>query len=178
MSQLVITIVGEDRPGIVESLSAVVADHDGNWLSSSMSNLAGQFAGIIEVAVDDARSRDLAAAIGALPGLQVHSVQGGATVKVGEHPVAELDVVGVDQPGIVRALTSVLKELGVNLLQFSSWTEPAPNSGDELFRAVAEFELTPAIDFETMAARLEALAEEMAIDIELDMDTGDDQDDE
>ena len=54
--------------------------------------------------------------------------------------------------------------------------------GDELFRAVAEFELTPAIEFETMAARLEALAEEMAIDIELDVDPdgeqGEDQDDE
>ncbi len=67
MKQLVITIVGQDQPGIVETLSAVVADHDGNWLSSSLSNLAGQFAGIIEVAVADDRRDALAAAIGEFP---------------------------------------------------------------------------------------------------------------
>jgi len=174
MSQLVITIVGEDRPGIVESLAAVVADHGGNWLSSSMSNLAGQFAGIIEVFVEDARSDELATAMGALPGLRVQSVRGVESPEIGEHPVAELDVVGVDQPGIVRGLTGALKELGVNLLQFTSWTEPAPNSGDELFRAVAEFEMSPAIDYDAMTEKLEALAEELAIDIELDTDPDED----
>jgi glycine cleavage system regulatory protein len=170
MTQLVITIVGDDRPGIVESLAAVVANHDGNWLSSSMSNLAGQFAGIIEIAVDESQRDELAEAIGRLPGLQVQSVHGGAPTVVGDHPIAELEVVGVDQPGIVRSLTELMKGQGVNLLQFASWTEPAPNSGDELFRAVAEFALTDAVNLETLKAQLETLAEEMAIDIELELD--------
>jgi glycine cleavage system regulatory protein len=174
MSQLVITIVGEDRPGIVESLAEVVADHQGNWLSSSMSNLAGQFAGIIEVSVDDARCEALSGAIGKLPGLQVHSVVGSGSTEVGDLPVAELEVVGVDQPGIVRSLTGLLKSQGVNLLQFASWTEPAPNSGEEIFRAVVEFELTDSLDLESLQAKLEELAEEMAVDIELDLDPEED----
>ncbi|HPF71861.1 MAG TPA: ACT domain-containing protein, partial [Candidatus Krumholzibacteria bacterium] len=118
MPQLVITIVGDDRPGIVESLASVVADHGGNWLSSSMSNLAGQFAGIIEVAVEDGRRDGLAAAIGALPGLQVHSVQGRGVTPGDEEPVATIEVVGVDQPGIVRRLTHLLQAHGINLLEF------------------------------------------------------------
>lgn len=174
MSQLVITIVGDDRPGIVESLAGVVADHQGNWLSSSMSNLAGQFAGIIEVSVDDSRCEELAAAIGKLPGLQVHSVQGSAAAEAGDFPIAELEVVGVDQPGIVRSLTAVLKGAGVNLLQFASWTEPAPNSGEEIFRAVVEFEITDSVDMAGLQTRLEELAEEMAIDIELELDPEED----
>jgi glycine cleavage system regulatory protein len=174
MSQLVITIVGEDRPGIVESLAAVVADHDGNWLSSSMSNLAGQFAGIIEVAVEDDRCDGLAAAIGELSGLQVHSVKGGAPTEVGDHQIAELEVVGLDQPGIVHSLTQLLKGQGVNLLQFASWTEPAPNSGDELFRAVAEFEITDTVNLKSLKDELENLAEEMAVDIELELEKDED----
>ena len=173
MKQLVITIVGKDRPGIVEALSAVVVDHEGNWLSSSMSNLAGQFAGIIEVAVADDKREALAAAMGELPGLQVHSVIGDASTEVGGLPMAELEVVGVDQPGIVRRLTEVLKNQGVNLLQFASWCEPAPNSGEELFRGVAEFELPPMVDLEELKAELEGLAEDLAVDIELGLEDQD-----
>ncbi len=176
MNQLVITIVGADRPGIVESLAAVVADHDGNWLSSSLSNLAGQFAGIIEVSVSDEQRDTLAAAMGELPGLHVHSVVGDEPTEVGELPMAELEVVGVDHPGIVKRLTEVLKEGGVNLLQFASWTEPAPNSGEELFRAVAEFELPETVDMEALKVKLEALAEDLAVDIELGLeDEGEDE---
>ncbi len=172
MNQLVITVVGADHPGIVESLARVVADHEGNWLSSSMSNLAGQFAGIIEVAVAEERRDALANAMGALEGLQVHSVTGGAPIEVGQVPMAELEVVGVDQPGIVRRVTAALKESGVNLLQFASWTEPAPNSGDELFRAVAEFEMPADEAVEALKVKLEALTEDLAVDIELGLDAG------
>ena len=173
MNQLVITIVGDDRPGIVESLAAVVADHDGNWLSSSMSNLAGQFAGIIEIAVGPDQRDALAAAIGGLPGLQVHSVVGSAPTEVGDNPIAELEVVGADHPGIVQRLTEVLKNEGVSLLQFASWTESAPNSGDDLFRAVAEFELPPTVDLEGLKAKLEDMAEDLAVDIELGLEDED-----
>ena len=48
---LVLTIIGEDRPGIVESLAEIISDHSGNWLESSMSQLAGKFAGILRVSV-------------------------------------------------------------------------------------------------------------------------------
>ena len=171
MNQLVITIVGKDCPGIVESLSAVVADHDGNWLSSSMSNLAGQFAGIIEVTVADDRREALAAAFNDLPGLKVQSVVGDEPIVVGETPMAELEVVGTDHPGIVKSLTGVLKDKGLNLLQFATWTEPAPNSGEELFRAVAEFELPPTLDLEGLKADLEELAEDIAVDIELGLES-------
>jgi len=170
MTQLVITIVGDDRPGIVENLAAVVAQHEGNWLSSSLSNLAGQFAGIIEVSVADERREQLSAAISELPGLQVHSVVGGDSTEIGDQPMAELEVVGVDQPGIVHGLTELLKNEGINLLQFASWTESAPNSGDELFRAVAEFELSENLDLEALQAKLENMAEDLAVDIELGLD--------
>ncbi len=176
MNQLVITIVGKDHPGIVGTLSAVVADHDGNWLSSSMSNLAGQFAGIIEVAVADDQREAMAAAFGALPDLQVHSVVGDASTEIGGLPMAELEVVGVDHPGIVLKLTEVLKDAGVNLLQFASWCESAPISGEDLFRAVAEFELPATVDLESLKGELEGLAEDLAVDIELGLEDDDDDD--
>ena len=45
---LVMTILGPDRPGLVESLSSTIATHDGNWLESRMAQLAGHFTGMSE----------------------------------------------------------------------------------------------------------------------------------
>ena len=36
-TNLLLTYVGEDRPGIVQELSALVSAHEGNWLESKMS---------------------------------------------------------------------------------------------------------------------------------------------
>jgi len=47
----VLTLIGPDRPGLVESVAARVAAHGGNWLESRMAHLAGQFAGILRVEV-------------------------------------------------------------------------------------------------------------------------------
>ena len=41
MTDLVLTLIGPDRPGLVEAVAEVVAAHGGNWLESRMAHLAG-----------------------------------------------------------------------------------------------------------------------------------------
>src|SRR5678816_4612379 len=60
---LVMTIVGPDRPGLVDSVAALVAEHKGNWLESRMSRLGGQFAGILRVEVPPGLEAELVAAL-------------------------------------------------------------------------------------------------------------------
>ena len=45
------TVIGRDRPGLVQRLASLVADHGGNWLESRMSRLGGEFAGILRLTV-------------------------------------------------------------------------------------------------------------------------------
>jgi hypothetical protein len=42
-ASLILTVIGDDRPGLVGELSAVISAHQGNWLESSMAQLAGKF---------------------------------------------------------------------------------------------------------------------------------------
>ena len=49
MTDLVLTLIGPDRPGLVEAVAEVVAAHGGNWLESRMARLAGKFAGILRI---------------------------------------------------------------------------------------------------------------------------------
>ena len=48
---LVMTVIGRDRPGLVDSLAGIVAEQGGNWLESRMSHLGGHFAGILRVQI-------------------------------------------------------------------------------------------------------------------------------
>ena len=49
---LVLTIISDDRAGIVEQVAQTISKHGGNWMESSMARLAGKFAGILMVEVD------------------------------------------------------------------------------------------------------------------------------
>jgi glycine cleavage system regulatory protein len=65
---LVLTVIGKDKPGLVESLSQVIVENSGNWLESSMCQLAGKFAGILRVSVND---KDTESLIDGLNGLSL-----------------------------------------------------------------------------------------------------------
>ena len=66
MIDLVLTLIGPDRPGIVDAVSEVVSDHGGNWLDSRMAHLAGKFAGVLSVEVDEGQAAALEEALGRL----------------------------------------------------------------------------------------------------------------
>ena len=63
---LVMTVVGRDRPGLVELVSRLIAGHGGNWLESRMCRLGGEFAGILRVELEEARAGALTQELHAL----------------------------------------------------------------------------------------------------------------
>src|SRR5438309_5307887 len=62
-NQLLVTAVGEDRPGIVARLSEIFIKHGGNLEESRMAILGGEFAAIVLVSAPegkmDALTQDL-----------------------------------------------------------------------------------------------------------------------
>ena len=49
MQSLVISIMGKDKPGLVDALAKCVYKHEGNWQGSSFAHMAGMFTGFVEV---------------------------------------------------------------------------------------------------------------------------------
>ena len=60
---VVLTVIGDDRVGLVEALADTVSSHGGNWEHSQMAELAGKFAGIVVVTVPADRATDLTGAL-------------------------------------------------------------------------------------------------------------------
>ena len=55
-TSLVLSVIGQDRPGLVESLSQTLSAHEASWQESRMSRLTGRVAGILRVSVPAARA--------------------------------------------------------------------------------------------------------------------------
>ena len=79
-TQLVLTFVGDDRPGLVNAISEAVATHGGTWLESRSARLAGKFAGVVLVRIADESVIPLESALAKLApsGLRVSIERGAA----------------------------------------------------------------------------------------------------
>jgi glycine cleavage system regulatory protein len=166
---LVMTIIGADRPGLVQLVASSVADHGGNWLESRMCNLGGQFAGIARVEVPEERVPALRKALQGLEagGLRV-TVDGGTGPGLGAGGVAAtIELVGHDRPGILRSVTGVLTAHGVNVEELSSECISAPMGGGNLFQARVRVLLPPAVKLEAVRADLEKIAGDLMVDLTL-----------
>ena len=169
MADLILTLIGPDRPGLVEAVAEPIAAHGGNWLESRMAHLGGQFAGILRVEVPDAKAAALSEALRRLEarGLRV-------TVETEPRPAAGparralvVDLVGLDRPGIVREISHVLAERGVNIEELVTDRTPAPMSAELLFRSRARVNVPEGVDAAELRGRLEKVAQDLMVQVTL-----------
>lgn len=159
---LIVSVLGQDKPGLVEQLAAVISAQAGNWLESSFSRLAGQFAGIVKVAVEQ-DGATLLHALQQLPDLDVRGVLDQEDRQPAQQQVT-LRLVGHDRIGIVKAVAAILARHQVNVEKLSTWLESAPMSGDVMFHASAELSAPAHLDLALVRQALEAIADDLMVE--------------
>lgn len=167
---LVMTVIGRDRPGIVETVARLVAEHDGNWLESRMCRLGGEFAGILRVQLPSASQARLASALEGLrtQGLTVVVAADRAVPLPASDRLAAIEFVGQDRPGIVRQISAALASQGVNVEELITECSSAPMSGESLFKARATLHLPESCDLAALRAELERIGADLLVDITLE----------
>jgi len=165
-TQLVLTLIGQDRPGLVEALASTVADHGGNWLESRMCHLGGEFAGILRVELPAEREAHLIAALEELNAQGLHVVvrpdgQAATPARV----AATIEIVGQDRPGIVKQITRALAQHRVNVEDLHTERTSAPMSGEMLFQATIEVSTPPDCELPVLRHELEKIAADLMVEI-------------
>lgn len=172
MTDVVLTLIGPDRPGLVEAVAEIIAAHGGNWLESRMTHLAGMFAGILRAELPPEKS---AAALKALGGLEARGLRvvaeavprTAAGAAAGARSM-ELELIGLDRPGIVREISQLLAASGVNVEELTTNRQSAPMSGEMLFRAHAHIHLPASADAAALRVALERLASDLMVEVKLE----------
>lgn len=170
-TMMAITVIGPDRPGLVNLLAERIGRHDANWLESHMANLAGQFAGIVQVSL----SSDAIAAL--RQDLESLSTQG-LTISLADYlPASDtaadgrrltLSLVGQDHAGIVSELTAALAANGVSIEELETGTSPASMAGGMLFTATLTAVLPHGMADDALDEMLTDLSHSLMMDIEID----------
>lgn len=164
---LVMTVIGRDRPGLVDSVASLVAGHGGNWLESRMSRLGGHFAGILRVEAPAEQVGPLTAALTSLASQGLTVVVHADEVQPVPPParLGALEVVGQDRPGIVRQISHVLASYGVNVEELHTECASAAMSGELHFKARAKLSIPAGCDVAAMRQKLEKIAGDLIVDI-------------
>jgi len=167
-TNLVLTVIADDKPGLVESLAQIIASNSGSWLESSMSQMAGKFAGILRVSVADEHVEKLIEELNGLSS-ELKLVIEKATDESADQPsrMVELSLVGNDRPGIIKEISAAVSALGINVERLNTQCTPAPMSSEALFKAKATLVVPEQVALEALQDKLEQLADDLIVEIEI-----------
>jgi glycine cleavage system regulatory protein len=169
MKDVMLTLIGPDRTGIVARLAALAAEHGGNWLDSRMIRMGGYFSGIVRISLPGEGIAAFREAVTAFMeevdyqfAIQPAEVESGRAE--GAH--ATLSLSGQDHPGIVQAIFESFQQSGVNVEELITGLQAAPWSGTPVFEARARLFVPEGVSIADLQARLEDLAADLLVEIE------------
>lgn len=163
MNHIIISCIGADKKGIVDTLSNVINEHDGNWQVSSLHHLSGYFAGVIEVAVSEENTQALVSALHCIDSLNFQiEIAKQTSEKVNSTLVLELTA--NDRPGIIQEISSVIHRQGGNLIKVVSSQASAPHTGQLMFKAKVQIAMNET-DADELISALEHIADDLMVDI-------------
>lgn len=166
MTTLILTVAGADRPGLVSAVADIVAAHGGNWENSQLAELAGTFAGVIEISVADERVDALRGDLDALDGMLAITVRAGADASASDTAQRiSISVLGNDRAGIVREISGVLSSHALSIERMTTQTRDAAMAGGRLFESSVTATLPPSADLEALRADIERLTHDLQVDI-------------
>ncbi|MDE1461387.1 glycine cleavage system protein R [Spartinivicinus poritis] len=169
-TSLILSIIADDKPGLVENLSNIISQHQGNWLESRMSQMAGKFAGIVRVEIPEQMADQLVKQLENIKSTNCHihfEVSNLPPVPQTTTYQVTLQLVGNDHPGIVKEISAALAQRHINVIDLETECSPAPMSSDMLFKAEATLQVPTNINKEKLALDLESLANELIVEINM-----------
>ena len=174
-TSFIVTFIGDDRPGLVEQLSAVIEKNQGNWHESKLSQLGGKFAGLILVSLPEHGGPSLEADLSALAAsgisVRVTAIEATATIQTTSPMPGRnitLTVLGPDRLGIVREISAALAQRQINVLEMDTDVQSAPMSAELIFQASIDAWIPEATNMDDLRASLDEIAENMTLEIDLE----------
>ena len=166
MKSILISVLGDDKPGLLDGLSEIIASNDGDWIESNMSTVEAKFAGILRVNVPAKNAKKLMKELTSSKlGLQI-ACEETAPVTFSDFKSYNIELIGQNHVGIVNKLSHVLTyELKANVEGIKTEIIDASMSGEQLFKAQINLHLPQSIDERLIKEKLELIADEMMVEI-------------
>ena len=164
---LVISALGQDKPGIVKALSKTILDNGGNICDSRMSVLGDEFALVMMVSCSSEVIANIENSMFALQdtvGLTIICKQTAARHAADKRIPYEINIVAMDNPGIVHDVTDFLHDKHVNVEELSTSTYSAPHTGTTMFSLDLSVSLPATLNVSTFKNEFLSFCDELNLD--------------
>lgn len=174
MNKALISVLGNDQPGILAAVATVIKDHGGNIENLSQTLLTSVFGALLKVSMpDDTQCGELQQAlqqVGEEMRLSIHvDVWGEQLTPWQENPPEVqpyiLTVIGLDRRGLVAEIATQLAQHGVNISNVQAIFKGGKNPMDNLM----VFEVD--VPRETVMQDLRDALQEVAQRLDIEIDT-------
>lgn len=167
---IVLTLTGRDKIGIVDNITKVIVKRDGNVEASRMTRLGGEFAMLMLVTLPDKEFVNLDQDLQQLrsDGYQVSLLQTEDDSKkyAGWLPY-EIEVIGADHEGIIHEIAHHLAIQGINIENMDTSSTPAPMSGTPLFTMKGIIVVPPQLNFHVWSNALEEIGDKLNVSVKV-----------
>jgi glycine cleavage system regulatory protein len=165
--KFVITLLGSDRLGIVQSFSKTVEDHNGAWCESRIMRVEGQFGGVFlaEVPQENADAFEASLESSFQPEFHLAVVRSDAdkNATAARHPFEVIVLCG-DRPGLVHKFAQLCTARNINILELQTNLCPAAMTGVMMFEISATGDSPEPLDREEFTHAFEALGDDVVVD--------------
>ena len=161
---IAVTVLGQDRTGIVAEVTAALSDLKGNLEDSTMTLLRGHFAMVLLVRTGASATAVEAALnpVSASGSLVVNArVLGDPALNEVRGPSYMLRVHGADRPGIVATITAVVARHGANIVDLGTRLVKG------LYVLTAELQLPSEASAAGLQTELRGAAQELGVEVHL-----------
>lgn len=166
--EIVLSVIADDHPGIVQTLAETVAERGGNWLDSSMSHLGGKFAGIVLLEVSEQHEKGLEDALRSLDrrGLQIAFERTTASDEPKTRHYVMVNIVANDRRGIVGEISDLLARHDINIESLTTSVADTPMSSGHLFKARFQANLPETMTYDDLQRVLESASDDLMVEID------------
>jgi glycine cleavage system transcriptional repressor len=170
-----LSAIAQDHPGIVADLAELIYECDCNLEESSMTVLGSEFAVLLVLSGQGIDlERRLSSACKRLEWEKrvtvfLRPLEGEpAHYRLGERVTQyQLQATGVDKAGIVARIARCLADHGINITEMHTYSRPEPGSGTAIYTMQIHMDVPVSVGVEAFQERLERIADELHIHIEL-----------
>ena len=168
-SNIVLTLTGTDRVGIVEEVTGLLLGLGGNVETSRMARLGGEFAIILLVSMPEEGRGGLDAVVENLKsqGFKVTTCTTGKTYAEAHTGWLshKIEVRGADHEGIIHEIAASLSRRGISIESMETETSRAPVTGTDLFAMTAHVISPPGLRGKDWEKDLIAAGRNLNVDV-------------
>ena len=165
----ILFLVGNDRPGIVDDLSAFLYQRNANIEDSRMAALGGKFAIMTLFSCSGEHLQKIQGDLAILGdlGFEVSVHEAADPEQIAKRPEIplKLEVISMDHPGIVQKVVHILHHYGISINSLDTQVIRAPLSGAPLFDLKLEAGVPQGVTIAKVKEELTALARKENLDL-------------